>query len=84
MAKLKNVVAVTGKYEKDGQSKNRYTTCGALVEANGKQYVILDVIPAPTIGKDGVSKWFFSLYDDDKQKAEKPQAKPELNDDIPF
>ena len=86
MAKLKDVVAVTGKYEKDGQTKAKYTNCGALIEANGKQFIVLEVIPAPVVGKDGVPKWFLNLYDpQEEKKAEKPKSsKSDFNDDVPF
>lgn len=87
MAKLKDVVAVTGKYEKNGETKAKYTNCGALIEANGKQFLVLEVIPAPVVGKDGIPKWFLNLYDpkDEKPKQEKPAAGgAPMDDDIPF
>ena len=83
MAKIKDVVAITGKYtNKEGVEKMSYTNCGSVVEANGKQYLIMEVIPAPVIGKDGIPKWFLHLYDP-KPKADKPAAKPD-DSDVPF
>lgn len=88
MAKLKDVVAVTGKYEKNGETKAKYTNCGALIESNGKQFIVLEVIPAPVVGKDGVPKWFLNLYDpqekQEKPKQEKTAGGVPLDDDIPF
>lgn len=94
MAKLKDVVAVTGKYEKNGETKSKYTNCGALIESNGKQFLVLEVIPAPVVGKDGIPKWLLNLYDpnDNRQKPEPENPdKPKpagggapMDDDIPF
>lgn len=46
MAKLYDVRAVTGEYEKDGETKKRYTTIGAVLETkNGGMMIKLDVLP---------------------------------------
>jgi len=93
MAKLKDVVAVTGKYkDKEGNDKAKYTNCGAIIESNGKQYLVMEVMPAPVVGKDGVPKWFLHLYEPQEHVAKpKPAATSsgavagnDFNDDIPF
>ena len=46
MAKLYDIRAVTGEYEKDGETKKRYTTIGAVLETkNGGQMIKLDTLP---------------------------------------
>ena len=46
MAKLYDVRAVTGEYEKDGETKKRYTTIGAVLETkSGGMMIKLDVLP---------------------------------------
>ena len=46
MAKLYDVRAVTGEYEKDGETKKRYTTIGAVLETkSGGKMIKLDVLP---------------------------------------
>lgn len=46
MAKLYDVRAITGEYEKDGETKKRYTTIGAVLETkNGGMMIKLDVLP---------------------------------------
>jgi hypothetical protein len=86
--KLKDVVAITGKYKnKSGEDKASYTNCGSIIESGGKQYLILEVIPAPVIGKDGIAKWFLNLYDPKPKEEARPVPKAvgqDFNDEIPF
>ena len=92
MAKLKDVVASVGKYTNSaGEEKTKFVNCGSLIESNGKQYIVMEVIPAPTVGKDGSSKWWFSLFDPKPRAGQDKPSKPivrvaedELNDSIPF
>ena len=46
MAKLYDIRAITGEYEKDGETKKRYTTIGAVLETkSGGMMIKLDVLP---------------------------------------
>lgn len=50
MAVQKEIVAITGKYTKDGQEKNRYTKLGVMMDTKNGPMLKLEVIP---IGWDG-------------------------------
>lgn len=49
---MKDIVAVTGKYEKDGQEKAEFTKIGAIgvSQSSGKEFVLLD----PSVSIAGV------------------------------
>lgn len=49
---MKDIVAVTGKYTKDGQEKANFTKIGAIgfSQQSGKEFVLLD----PTVSLSGV------------------------------
>lgn len=77
MAKLKDLCVVTGTYEKDGQTKKRYQTIGALMSSNdGGQYILLDpVINLAAIPRqDGRDRVMVSLFD--------VKEKPVYGDDV--
>lgn len=53
MGKLYDIRAITGEYEKDGETKKRYATIGVVLETkNGGQMIKLETIP---VGWDGVA-----------------------------
>lgn len=46
MAKIYDIRAKIGEYEKDGETKSRYATIGAVLETkNGNQMIKVDMIP---------------------------------------
>jgi len=66
MAKLKDLCVVVGTYEKDGQTKKRWQTIGALMEAkDGGQFVLLDPLVnlAAVPRDDGKDRVMVSLFD---------------------
>lgn len=53
MAKKYDIRAKIGEYEKDGETKNRYATLGAVIETkNGGLMMKLDTVP---VNWDGVA-----------------------------
>jgi len=95
---MKKIVAKTGEYEKDGQTKGRYTNIGVILSNDNGEYVLLD----PKVNLAGVfmeqrisnpgkkgDRLICSIFNDDDQQA-KPsnvkaaQAEPDFDDDFPF
>lgn len=85
-----NAVAIVGKYQKDGREKNKYMTCGVLLEnEDGHQAVALKCIPFREDGS--IANWLSIYRDEDrKETAALPaesvpeQGGDEFSDDIPF
>ncbi len=66
MAKLKDLCVVVGEYEKDGQTKKRWQTIGALMETkDGGQFVLLDpLVNLAAIQREaGRDRIIVSLFD---------------------
>ena len=66
MAKLKDLCVVVGEYEKDGQTKKRWQTIGALMETkDGGQFVLLDpLVNLAAIQREaGRDRVIVSLFD---------------------
>ena len=66
MAKLKDLCVVVGEYEKDGQTKKRWQTIGALMESrDGGQFVLLDpLVNLAAVPRDaGKDRVMVSLFD---------------------
>ena len=81
MAKLKDLAVVVGTYEKNGETKKRYQTIGALMStSDGGQYILLDpVINLAAIprqeGRDRVMVSMFEpkekeIHGDEQYKAQ--------------
>ena len=84
MGKIYDIRAVTGEYEKDGETKKRYTTIGAVLETKkGGQMIKLDVIPT---NWDGFA-YLNEPYEKDKPKDIAPtdiSDEPISLENIPF
>ena len=85
MSKKKyDVVAVTGQYtDRDGNEKNRYVNCGAVIKTEKGFSLKLEVIPVESNG------WFMLFEPTERsnnqaQSAPAPAEDNELDDDIPF
>jgi len=66
MAKLKDLCVVSGTYEKDGGTKKRWLTIGALMSTNdGGQYILLDpMINLAAVPREaGRDRVMVSLFD---------------------
>lgn len=66
MAKLKDLCVVASTYKKDGETKKRWQTIGALMEAkDGGQFVLLDPLVnlAAVPREDGKDRVMVSLFD---------------------
>lgn len=73
-SKKGNAVAIVGKYQKDGREKNKYMTCGVLLEnEEGHQAVALKCIP---LRDDGTVATWLSIYKDEAEKADAASAPP--------
>ena len=79
MAKLYDIRAVTGTYEKDGETKKRYATIGAVLETkNGGQMIKLDTLPV---------SWDGFAYLNEPYEKDKPNDisdKPLDLSEVPF
>lgn len=100
MKKLYDIVAVTGTYEKDGQTKNRYANCGAVIKNDeGKPCIAWEGLPDSAIlhaAKSGKGAIWLSCFEprQDNQgqgRGQQPQDSTEQSngvgaqdDDIPF
>jgi len=94
MKRIKKLVAVTGEYEKDGQTKKQYANIGSLFQReDGSMAIKIDTIPVNFNG-------WASAYDLDEQRQQThdqgmgqareavqpaPQAEAaSFEDDVPF
>lgn len=94
----KKLVVANGEYQtRDGQTKTRWVTVGALHEHEGRHYVTLDrhINLAGLEHKEGDNRVFANLFDPDQDRqgpasspsfrAQAPTpAKPDFDDDVPF
>ena len=87
MSKKKyDVVAVTGQYtDRDGNEKNRYVNCGAVIKTDKGFSLKLEVIPVESNG------WFMLFEPTERSNPQAPAeppapAKDDFDDgqDIPF
>lgn len=88
MKAIKKITAVTGKYMKDGQEKNRYTRVGTLFQRDdGSLSIKIDVMPV------GEFAGWLNCYDLDENRQQQYQqgaqqarqaAGDEFSQDIPF
>ena len=88
MRKVKDLAVVTGTYQKDGETKKRYRTIGAVMENENGQFIFLDrsFNPAGIPFKEGADSIMVSMFDP-KGNEQPPASKPvpaAVADDIPF
>lgn len=81
MPKLKDIAVVVGTYQKNGKETFKWKTVGALVENNGKQYIMLDrsfnpagVYAEP--GREGSDQCVMSLFEPKGYDKPEPSSKP--------
>ncbi len=85
--KVADVSAVVGKYQKDGQDKNKYMNCGVILkDENGRSCIKLSCLP---FKEDGTVASFLSIYPVEKKDEPNPPPPPpptrdEFDDSIPF
>lgn len=88
MKKIKDLAVVVGKYQKDGQEKNRYLNVGAVFEKDGNKFILLSRTfnPAGVPGNADKDSVLISMFDvrDDSNISAQPQQSTEADDDIPF
>jgi len=98
MPKIKDVAVVVGTYMKNGKETFKWKTVGALIENNGKQYIMLDRTFNPAgvyveSGREGSDQCVLSLFDlkggeQIQTKKTAPQYKSDYDefdlDDEPF
>jgi hypothetical protein len=84
MKKVYDAVATTGKYQKNGQEKNRYLTVGAVFVNDKGQYSLkLEALPL------GDFNGWINFYEPKERGEQKPTAdeaptSDEFADKIPF
>lgn len=69
MGKLYEVTAVTGTYEKDGETKKRYMNIGSVIETKNGLSLKLEAIP---VGWDG---WAYLNEPQQREQQQKPAAR---------
>lgn len=82
--KVADVAAIVGKYQKDGQEKSKYMTCGVILEnENGHKCIKLTCLP---FGEDGALVNFLGVYPpkDGEEQKPSPGHRDEFDDDIRF
>ena len=82
-----DIVAKVGEYQKNGETKGRYLNVGALMEKDGKPFLLLNRTfnPAGVPNQDNRDTVLLSLYEpknssNDYNQDKQPQ---ELDDSIP-
>jgi hypothetical protein len=86
MKKVYDAVATTGKYQKNGQEKNRYMTVGAVfVNERGQHSMKLEALPL------GEFNGWINFYEPKERSEQKPAAEQpapstddEFQDSVPF
>ena len=63
--KVKDLAVVTGTYQSNGETKNRYANVGALMEGDNGQFLMLNAHfnPAGVPRKDGSESILVSMFD---------------------
>lgn len=93
MKKIGDITVVVGEYEKDGQSKRKYETVGALFQGDKGFSVKLKRCfnPAGVADKDGSGEIWGNVYDNSDKPGNavsspaKANPKPmDLDDQVPF
>jgi hypothetical protein len=99
MPKIKDIAVVVGTYTKNGKETFKWKTVGALIENNGKQYIMLDRTFNPAgvyveSGREGSDQCVLSLFDPKGDNGYEPAAKsqpkkssfqyPDIDPDEPF
>lgn len=77
MAKVYDLVAVTGKYMKDGVEKSKYMNCGVVIEKDGKLSAKIEGLPV-----GGEWNGWLSLFEprqNDQQQGGGQQQRPQSN-----
>ena len=82
MKKIKDAVAITGTYMKDGEEKKRYMNIGVLLERDdGSTCLKLEAVPT---NFDGWINFYDPKITQAKNEIKDSQAQDEMEDDIPF
>lgn len=90
MSKKYDVVAVTGSYEKNGETKKKYRNVGVMMEGEHGPYILLErsFNPAGVPSKNGESIILNLFEPKMKEEGYKAAAKAakgdDLADEIPF
>lgn len=88
---MKRLVAKTGEYEKDGETKGRYTDIGVLMSNDNGEYILLNpeinlagvLIKQRLLNpKKGNSSVMVSIFSDEP-KTQKPSTESDI-EDLPF
>ena len=73
MAKVYDVVATTGKYEKDGQTKYRTQNVGAVIQTK-EGYLKLKLTAPVVVNDEGQVVNWFSLFEPRPQQSQQQAA----------
>ena len=81
MPKLKDIAVVVGTYRQGNETKFKWKTVGALIENNGKQYIMLDRTFNPAgvyveSGREGSDQCVMSLFEPQERRAEGSPSAP--------
>lgn len=84
MIKKYDIVATTGSYTKNGETKNRYKNVGVVMEKDGKPFILLERTFNPAgLPNDGKESVLLSLYPPKEKGSDQGLQQP-LDDHIPF
>ena len=91
MEKLYDIVAKTGSYQKDGETKNRYLNVGSIIKGDNGPYMIMERTfnPAGLPNPEDRSSLILSLFKP-REKADPAARMPSqdatrsFEDDIPW
>ncbi len=84
--KIKDLAVVVGKYQKGGETKNRYLNVGCILQGDdGGKFMLLERTfnPAGVPNPEGKNTVLISMFDikDDKAATTTPNS---VEDEIPF
>ena len=86
-----DIVAVTGTYQKDGETKKRYQTVGVVLDGEHGPYILLErwFSPAGLPNPDGRATVLLNLFAPKQDKdggvpVEQPARAEEKGNEIPF
>lgn len=68
--KTHNLAVKVGEYQKDGQTKNRYQTIGAVLEGQHGPYILLEKTFNPAGIQDGKTSVMVSMFSVEDKKEE--------------
>ncbi len=82
MIKKYDIVATVGTYQKNGETKSKFKNVGAVMEKDGKQFILMDRIFNPAGLPGDKESVLLSLYAAKEKDSDYNQGLQQKNNDL--